>query len=139
MDQLSRFHDAQKRHYAGALAELKDGCKRSHWMWFIFPQIHGLGASSMSQHYAIADLSEAQEYLRDPVFGARLRECIAAVLGHRNATARAIFGYPDDLKFCSCLTLFELADPTEKLFKEALNAFYEGSRDSKTILRANKQ
>lgn len=139
MDQLARYRSAQERHYEEALTELKDGCKRSHWMWFIFPQIHGLGTSSMSRHYAIADLSEAQEYLRDPVLGPRLRECTAAVLEHRQSTPRAIFGYPDDLKFCSCLTLFELADPREELFKEALNTFYDGDRDSKTILRVNDQ
>ncbi|MEQ8655603.1 MAG: DUF1810 domain-containing protein [Kiloniellales bacterium] len=133
MVSLARFHDAQERIYPTALAELRAGRKRSHWMWFIFPQIAGLGRSQTARHYAIADLAEAKAYLSDPVLGARLRACIAAVLSHRDRKAREIFATPDDMKFRSCLTLFEAADPSEPLFGEALAVFYEAARDARTI------
>jgi uncharacterized protein (DUF1810 family) len=119
---LTRFLEAQETTYAAALAELKAGRKRSHWKWFVFPQIAGLGTSEM-----------ARRYLADPVLGTRLRESVAAVLDHKDRSAHAIFGSPDDIKFRSCLTLFELADPEEPLFEEALTGFYGGERDTKTI------
>jgi len=133
MADLSRFTAAQEGVYATALAELEAGRKRTHWMWFVLPQLAGLGSSAMAQRYAIADLAEARAYLGDPVLGERLRACVAAVLAHSDRTAHVIFGSPDDLKFCSCLTLFELADPAEPLFRDALDAFYGGVRDPRTL------
>jgi len=130
---LSRFTNAQEGIYETALAELEAGRKRSHWMWFVLPQIAGLGSSAMARRYAIADLAEARAYLRDPVLGARLRACVAAVLQHPGRSANAIFGSPDDLKFRSCLTLFEAADPEEPLFRDALEVFYGGVRDERTL------
>lgn len=135
MADLERFHAAQAGTYETALAELRAGEKRSHWMWFILPQIAGLGRSPMAQRYAIADLQEAREYLADPVLGARLKACVAAALEHRDRSARAIFGPPDDMKFRSCLTLFEAAAPHEPLFGEALDTFYQGERDPETLKR----
>ena len=105
-------------------------------MWFIFPQLAGLGQSEMSRRYAIADLDEARLYLEDPILGERLRENVRLVLGHRSKTAHGIFGSPDDLKFLSCLTLFEqaAADRMETaLFAEAIQVFYGGGRDEKTL------
>ena len=129
---LARFRDAQEPLYRTALTELEAGKKRSHWMWFIFPQLKGLGHSAMAQRYAIADLAEAKRYLADPVLGSRLKECVEAVLKHPSLTAREIFGSPDDLKFRSCLTLFDAAAPNESLFRQALDVFYEGKRDPRT-------
>ena len=129
---LVRFTDAQESTYRAALSELESGQKRSHWMWFIFPQLKGLGHSAMAKRYAIADLEEAKLYLADPVLGGRLKACVAAVLKHPHRTAHQIFGSPDDLKLRSCLTLFEAADPREPLFHEALGAFYQGQRDPRT-------
>jgi len=131
---LARFIAAQDHGvHATALAELEAGRKRSHWMWFILPQIAGLGSSAMARRYALTDLAEARSYLSHPVLGARLRSCVAAVLAHPGRTANDIFGAPDDLKFCSCLTLFELADPEEPLFRSALDVFYAGERDARTL------
>ena len=138
MSSLVRFIDAQKPSYHATLAELQAGRKRSHWMWFIFPQLQGLGRSDMAMCYGIADLAEAKSYLADPVLGARLRECVAMVLKHPHRTTHEIFGSPDDLKFRSCLTLFDAAAPNEPLFREALDVFYDGQRDPRTseLLRA---
>lgn len=133
MDSLGRYRSAQERTYQAALAELKAGRKRSHWMWFIFPQIDGLGVSETSKRYALSGIEEAQRYLADPVLGARLRECVHAALRHPDLSARELLGSPDDMKFRSCLTLFELADPEEPLFKEALMTFYSGVRDARTV------
>lgn len=133
MSSLVRFIDAQKSSYHAALAELQAGRKRSHWMWFIFPQLKELGRSDMAIRYGIADLAEAKSYLADPVLGARLRECVAMVLKHPLHTAHEIFGSPDDLKFRSCLTLFDAAAPNEPLFREALGVFYDGQCDPRTI------
>ena len=110
-------------------AELCAGRKLSHWMWFIFPQLTGLGHSPMAQHYAIQDLDQARRYLYDPVLGARLRSHIRLMLGHKNRSAMEILGSPDDLKFRSCLTLFQAAaneEPGWSLFAEAINQFYDG-------------
>lgn len=134
MPDLARFIAAQDHGvHATALAELEAGRKRTHWMWFVLPQITGLGSSAMARRYALADLAEARSYLAHPVLGARLRSCVAAVLAHPGRTANDIFGAPDDLKFCSCLTLFELADPEEPLFRSALEVFYAGERDARTL------
>ena len=134
MNDLQRFIDAQERDYARALAELQAGRKRSHWIWYILPQIHGLGRSSMSQRYAIQSRAEAEAYLAHPLLGPRLKACVAAILAHRDQSARRILGSPDDLKFRSCLTLFAAVAPDEPLFAEALAAFYEGP-DPETLAR----
>lgn len=130
---LSRFVEAQEAAWPAALAELRSGRKQSHWMWFIFPQIAGLGASPMAVHYAIGSSEEARAYLAHPLLGARLREGVAAMLVHRDLGAEAILGGIDALKFRSSLTLFEAVadDPTP--FAEALAAFYGGVRDERTL------
>jgi len=129
---VQRFRDAQAGVIDDALAELADGRKRSHWMWFVFPQLAGLGRSAMAARYALASLDDARAYLADPVLGPRLRACTRAVLRHRDRSAHAIFGSPDDLKFRSCMTLFALAAPAEPLFREALDAFFGGVPDPVT-------
>ncbi|HTU09267.1 MAG TPA: DUF1810 domain-containing protein [Allosphingosinicella sp.] len=133
MEDLSRFHEAQATAWPTALAELKAGRKQSHWMWFVFPQIAGLGSSPMAVHYAIRSAAEARAYLADPVLGARLREGVAAALAHRGDRAEAILGGIDALKFRSSLTLFEAAADEPALFAEALDAFYQGARDDRTL------
>lgn len=130
---LSRFVQAQTDVYAQALHELRAGEKRSHWMWFIFPQIAGLGFSAMSQRYAIRDLSEARAYLQHAVLGARLLECTAAVLQWQDRSARQIFGAPDDMKFRSCMTLFELVAAPGSTFTQALDRYFAGKRDARTL------
>ena len=135
---LSRFLDAQRRDYDTALREIRSGRKRSHWMWYIFPQIQGLGFSSTAQYYAIRDLKEAKEYLAHPVLGARLKEITAALLSLDRLSAHEIFGYPDDLKLRSCLTLFSLAAPEETLFTKALDKYYGGEPDSRTVQLARE-
>ncbi|MEZ5933366.1 MAG: DUF1810 domain-containing protein [Alphaproteobacteria bacterium] len=137
MDDLARFTEAQAPVHPTALAELEAGRKRSHWMWFILPQLRGLGRSAMAERYGIADIAEARRYLADPVLGARLKTCVAAVIGHPERTAHEIFGSPDDLKFRSCLTLFAAADPSEPLFGQALDMFYAGERDPGTLALLN--
>jgi len=137
---FDHFIAAQEPVYAQALAELRAGRKQSHWMWFIFPQIAGLGNSAMAQRFALANLAEAQAYLAHPVLGPRLRECTQAILQHAPGTARpraldAILGYPDDLKFHSAMTLFNRAAPDELLFAQALDAFCGGRRDAATLAR----
>jgi len=130
---LDRFVDAQARIYEAALAELAAGAKRSHWMWFVFPQLAGLGSSSTAQRYAIASLDEAKAYLAHPVLGPRLRECLAAVMAVEGRTAHQVFGSPDDLKFRSSLTLFLEAAPGEALFRAALGKYFDGDPDARTL------
>ena len=131
-----RFIEAQEPVYRQALAELQAGQKRSHWMWFIFPQIEGLGHSAMAQHYALSDLAAARLYLDHPVLGQRLRECTAAVLSHAPAkSVEQMLGYPDNLKFHSSVTLFGRAAPEEKCFAQALDAFFGGVEDPGTLAR----
>lgn len=130
---LNRFITAQAPVYDTALAELKAGRKRSHWMWFVFPQIHGLGRSPTAKFYAIKSLDEASAYLNHPLLGPRLLECTAAVLGLEGLSAADIFGYPDDMKFRSSLTLFGYVAPDNPLFEQALNKYYEGQRDTRTL------
>lgn len=131
--ELQRFVDAQAGTYARALAELRRGRKESHWMWFVFPQLAGLGFSPMAQRYAIASLDEARAYLAHPVLGARLREAAAAVKATAGRTTREIFGATDDLKFRSSMTLFHAAAPDEPVFDEALGRFYGGEPDPRTL------
>jgi uncharacterized protein (DUF1810 family) len=134
-DDLQRFVDAQRDVYATALAELRAGRKRSHWMWFIFPQIAGLGQSEMARRYAIRNADEAAAYLAHPLLGPRLRECASAVAMHEDRDVGGIFGYPDDLKFHSCMTLFADVAPDEAIFQTCLDRFFDGAPDVATIER----
>ncbi len=131
--ELARFVDAQQGVQEAALAELRAGRKRGHWMWFVFPQLVGLGQSEMSRRYAIRSLEEARAYLAHPVLGPRLRECVAAVLAAEGRTAEEIFGYPDVLKFRSSLTLFARAAPGEAVFRDALAKYYPAGPDRETL------
>ena len=130
---LARFVAAQEDIYKQALAELRAGRKQSHWMWFVFPQIAGLGHSPMAVRYAIASAEEARAYLAHPLLGARLRECVAAMLAHRGQRPEAILGGIDALKFRSSLTLFEAVADDPAPFAAALEAFYDGVRDARTL------
>ncbi|ORE90090.1 DUF1810 domain-containing protein [Aurantimonas sp. 22II-16-19i] len=132
---LNRFVEAQAPVYHRALAELQAGNKQSHWMWFVFPQIAGLGSSPMAQRYAIQSLDEAKDYLAHELLGRRLAECTAAVLAHPDSTVHAIFGSPDDMKFHSSMTLFHRADPRDELFGQALEVFFDGEEDKATLSR----
>jgi uncharacterized protein (DUF1810 family) len=133
-DDLERFVQAQDAGgtYDRALRELRAGRKTSHWMWFVFPQLAGLGHSSMAQAYAISSLQQARDYLTHPVLGPRLRACTAAVLTHTDRTAEQIFGGIDALKLQSSMTLFARADPEEPTFAAVLEAFYAGEPDGRT-------
>jgi uncharacterized protein (DUF1810 family) len=130
---LQRFVDAQAPIYATVLAELHAGAKRTHWMWFVFPQIAGLGLSPTAQLYAISSLDEARAYLAHPVLGPRLREATAAVNAVAGRTAHDIFGSPDDLKFRSSMTLFAAAAPQEPAFQAALDRYFGGQPDPRTL------
>ena len=130
---LERFIEAQAPIYAQALAELRAGQKQTHWMWFIFPQIAGLGQSAMSRAYAIQSLDEARAYLAHPVLGARLRECCQAVMNLRSHSAEDIFGSVDAMKFRSCLTLFTEADHNGVLFFNLLEKYFDGDADEATL------
>lgn len=132
---LERFVDAQAGVYDQALAELRAGRKRSHWMWFIFPQIAGLGQSDMARRYAIASTDEAAAYLAHPLLGPRLRTCAAAVAAHDDRPADAIFDYPDNLKFHSSMTLFADVAPDEAVFQTCLDRFFDGAGDPATLAR----
>ena len=129
---LDRFVEAQRPGYAAALGELRSGRKTGHWIWFIFPQIAGLGPSPTSRFYAIASLDEAQAYLDHPVLGARIRECAAAVLAIAGASANQIFGGTDAMKLRSSMTLFHRAAPDEPLFKAVLDQYFVGVADPAT-------
>jgi uncharacterized protein (DUF1810 family) len=130
---LSRFLSAQAADYETALAELRAGRKRSHWIWYVFPQLRGLGLSAASAHYGIGGIDEARGYLAHPVLGERLRECVCAMLMHEDVSAREILGEVDAMKFRSCLTLFSAVAPEEPLFAEALERFFCGESDCKTL------
>jgi len=139
MTDLQRFVAAQEAVYADVLDQLQAGRKRSHWMWFVFPQIAGLGASAMSRHYAIAGMAEARAYLQHPLLGARLRECCALVLAADGTSAHAVFGSPDDMKLHSSLTLFDqaalAAGSGERLFAACLDKYFGGQPDQSTLDR----
>jgi uncharacterized protein (DUF1810 family) len=130
---LSRFVQAQEHDYARALAEVRGGRKRSHWMWYIFPQIDGLAFSETSKHYAIKSIEEARAYLAHPILGPRLLECAETVVGVEGRSAREIFGSPDDLKLRSCATLFACVSPPGSVFDRLLEKYYPGGRDEKTL------
>jgi len=130
---LSRFLDAQDGVWPRALAELKAGRKQSHWMWFVFPQIAGLGRSATARHYAIASLAEARAYLAHPVLGPRLNEAASALLPHRERGADAVMGDVDAMKLKSSMTLFEAAAENAAPFASVLDAFFRGQRDAATL------
>ncbi len=130
---LNRFVEAQEGVIEQALAELRAGRKRSHWMWFVFPQIAGLGSSAMARRYAIGSLAEARTYLAHPLLGDRLRKCTRAVNAWKGRSANAVFGAPDDMKFRSSMTLFSQADPGERDFETALATFFDGRPDPLTL------
>lgn len=132
---LARFVHAQSGVHEQVVAELRAGRKRSHWMWFVFPQLAGLGHSAIAQRYAIESLDEARAYLGHPVLGARLRECSALVLAVPGKTVHEIFGSPDDLKFHSSMTLFHRAAPDETVFGQCLQRYFGGEEDPGTVAR----
>jgi uncharacterized protein (DUF1810 family) len=130
---LTRFVDAQRDVYEQALSEIRSGRKRTHWMWFVFPQIAGLGSSAASQHFAIRDRTEAQAYLDDPILGARLLECAQALMDLDAGSASDVFGYPDDIKLRSSMTLFsELAGPAS-VFAQVIDTYFNGQSDERTV------
>lgn len=131
-NRLDRFLTAQERSYDTALSEIKNGHKRSHWMWYIFPQIAGLGMSSTAQYYSIADIEEAREYITHPVLGARLLEISRALLTLDSSDATAVMGYPDDLKLRSSMTLFAQVSE-DPVFNAVIDKFYGGRPDTRTL------
>lgn len=130
---LDRFLYAQEGVHEDALAEIHRGRKRTHWMWFVFPQLDGLAKSATSRVYAIKSLDEARAYLAHSVLGSRLRDCAVAVLAQQGRTPTEIFGYPDDMKLRSCMTLFECVCASGSVFSQVLDAKYHGQRDIETL------
>jgi uncharacterized protein (DUF1810 family) len=130
---LDRFVHAQKGDYDQALSEIRSGRKRSHWMWYIFPQFAGLGLSTISRTYAIKSVAEAVAYLRHPVLGPRLIECAEAALAVESRSAQEIFGTPDDMKLRSCATLFARVSPSHPVFQRLLDRYFHGQPDEKTL------
>jgi uncharacterized protein (DUF1810 family) len=130
---LQRFVEAQAPVFDQVLDELRQGRKRTHWMWFVFPQLAALGRSVTARHYGIASLEEASAYLAHPLLGPRLRQCCEALTAVPGRSAHEIFGSPDDLKLRSCLTLFQLAGPQEPLFAQCLARYYSGEADPQTL------
>lgn len=136
---LKRFIDAQQADYDIALLEIRNGRKQSHWMWYIFPQIQGLGFSETSKYYAIRNKTEAEEFLKHPVLGSRLVEICEEVLRLKGNDANKIFGSPDDLKLKSSMTLFSLVNNSNPVFQKVLDKFFNGSKDNKTLQIIDKQ
>ncbi|HTJ57289.1 MAG TPA: DUF1810 domain-containing protein [Devosiaceae bacterium] len=134
MDQFRHFVLAQEPVYGAVEAELAAGCKKSHWMWFVFPQFAGLGHSAMAEKYALHSLAEAEAYARHPVLGPRLRHCTGLVNHHEERSIGEIFGSPDDMKFHSSMTLFSRAAPDNADFLEALARFFSGRPDQRTLM-----
>jgi uncharacterized protein (DUF1810 family) len=130
---LERFEVAQKDSYVAALTELRRGAKRTHWMWFVFPQFKGLGASHQSEYFAIKSIEEAHAYLAHPVLGPRLRECCTVLMDWTHLPVSDILGHPDDLKLRSSMTLFELVDAPGGVFGQVLDVFFDGHRDDRTL------
>ena len=130
---LQRFVEAQNPVYSQVCAELAAGAKASHWMWFVFPQLKGLGRSAIAQHFGIASRTEAEAYWRHPVLGPRLKECSELVLAVKGSTALQIFGSPDDLKFRSSMTLFSRVAPGEPVFTLAVDKYFGGDWDDRTL------
>ncbi len=132
---LQRFVDAQDPQWDDVLAELRAGRKRTHWMWFVFPQVAGLGASEMSRRYALPGLADARAYLAHPVLGPRLLECARLLTGHADRTAHRVMGSPDDVKLRSSMTLFARAAPDEPLLRQVLDQWYPEGEDPETVRR----
>lgn len=130
---LKRFTDAQENSYSMALSEIQQGRKQSHWMWFIFPQIAGLGFSETSRYYAIKDLQEAAGFLNDPLLGPRLINISRELLKLKTNDAHQVFGTPDDLKLQSCMTLFDSLPDANPVFRHVLEKFFNGRKDTKTL------
>ncbi|WP_108662804.1 DUF1810 domain-containing protein [Acuticoccus kandeliae] len=130
---LQRFVDAQAHDFERACAELSEGRKETHWIWYIFPQLRGLGRSSMAERYGIASLAEARAYLDHPTLGPRLEVATKAALGSGETDPNRLFGSPDDMKFRSSMTLFSVADPEIGIFREAIDRFYAGMNDAATL------
>lgn len=130
---LDKYVSAQARDYDDALREIRSGRKRTHWIWYIFPQLDGLGYSPTTQYYGIRDLEQAKDYMAHPVLGPRLVEISEALLTLPSSDPGAVMGYPDDLKLCSSMTLFELAAPDQPVFGKVLDKFYGGRRDPLTL------
>ena len=130
---FKRFVDAQNSVYSEVIQELKSGCKKSHWMWFVFPQLKGLGSSVMARKFAIESVAEAGAYLEHPILGNRLIECVLLVLAVKAKTAKEIFGHPDYLKFHSSMTLFSIVSKESPVFKNALDIFFNGQADQLTL------
>lgn len=130
---LERFVDAQREIYQGALSEIARGRKQTHWIWYIFPQVLGLGRSGMAQRFAIRSLDEAKAYLAHPILGKRLLECVAALQDLPKSNPEAVFGTVDAAKVRSSLTLFAMADPEQRLFSAALDRWYKGLKDTRTL------
>ncbi len=130
---LGRFLEAQEGVHERALEEVRQGRKRSHWMWFVFPQIEGLGSSSTSRRYSIKSVAEAEAYLAHPVLGRRLTEAVEAVLGVEGRSAHDIFGSPDDMKLRSCVTLFTHVSPPGSVFERVLDKYFHGEPDPRTL------
>ncbi|MCJ7600590.1 MAG: DUF1810 domain-containing protein [Desulfobulbaceae bacterium] len=130
---LQRFVDAQQYSYENVIRELKEGGKRTCWMWFVFPQVVGLGRTSTAEKYSIKSIEEAKAYIAHPVLGNRLQECTKLVVNIVGRTANQIFGFPDDLKFRSSMTLFNYVVEGKKNFKDAIVKFYDGKEDNLTI------
>ncbi len=136
---LNRFLQAQEHSYETALEEIRQGCKASHWIWYIFPQLKGLGFSSTAQHYGIQNLAEAKAYLADKTLRSRLLEISTALLELKETDIEQIMGYPDDLKLRSSMTLFMLAEPSCEVFQRVLEKYYDGKPDEKTISLCRKE
>ena len=136
---LNRFVEAQAANYDDALAELRAGRKRTHWSWYVFPQIRGLGSSAMSVRYAIGSLAEAVAYIEHTILGPRLRACVASMNSHQGLSANDVLGGIDAQKFQSCLTLFSQAAPSELIFRKALNKYFGCELDAATLTILAKQ
>ena len=130
---LERFKKAQEHDYACALDEIRHGCKTGHWMWYIFPQMRGLGRSSMADWFGISGADEARAYLSDPVLGPRLEEICGVLMTLGDKDADRIFGYPDVLKLRSCMTLFAEVSGENSIFQQVLDAYYHGEKDGRTL------
>jgi uncharacterized protein (DUF1810 family) len=137
MCDLDRFVEAQEGDYDRALIEIRGGRKRTHWMWYVFPQIEGLGSSPMAKRYAIRNRREAEAFLAHPILGPRLREIAEAALTIKSASASDVFGYPDDLKLRSCATLFAAVSPPRSVFERLLEKYFDGEPDTATLTRVS--
>ena len=134
---LNRYINAQERIYEKAFTEIENGRKVSHWMWFIFPQIHGLGHSEMSKKYAIKDLAEAEQFLKHPILGDRLINISKLLIQFSDKSAYDIFGSPDDLKLKSCMTLFSAIKNSPSVFQHIIDQYFDGAKDERTLIMIN--